>query len=821
MELKNDFEIDIATAHTRLSKQWRNRRWKWSELAERCSQTRRTPETAAEYARMAPEEQSRVKDVGGFVGGYLSGGVRKKGHVLYRTVATLDIDHGTPDVWSDFTLRFDFAALLYSTHKHSPEHPRYRLVFPLSRQAAADEYEPLCRKVAEKLGIDLFDDTTYELLRLFYWPSTSKDAEFVFEVQDGPACDVDALLAEYPDCRDASCWPLSSRERALPAHEMKKAGDPVEKPGIIGAFCRAHAIEDAIEQFLPGSYEPAGQGRYTYKLGTVAGGLVCYEHKYAYSHHETDPASRQLCNAFDLCRIHLFGAKDEGSRAEGDVTRLPSYAAMQEFAAADPKTRALIGRERMEEARADFGGIAMPDAGTGEADDTGWMEQMEYDKRGNAKRTPRTLRLIMLNDPQFRRVRFDTFSQSDRIEGGGSRFEGTHAAGEVDDNSLAAMCSYLYDMYGIELSVAALVEKMLKATAAERSYNAVEEYMRGTEWDGKPRVETVLSDYLGAEDNPLNRAVARKWLAGAAGRAIDRDPVSGEGIKFDYCLVLLGKQGTGKSTFIESLAGRWRDSISLSEGKKEQSEAFQQAWIVELPELKGNGNSDVDAVKDLMTRRSDNFRPAYARAYAKHPRHCVLIGSTNNRYYLRDDTGSRRFWTVEVKKKGDIGKWAKKLKEEAGQIWAEALRIYKSGEPLMLSEEMEREMDERNRGHHQAIDDPFREYLAQWLETRIPSDWGTYDIRRKLDYYRDRDFLSAKGTVERTRVAVSEIVMTCPYPGVEKMSPRRISSILKSLDWLPEEGRAREKFAGLEGTGYVQKRVQMYVKRQSDKLTDI
>src|SRR5574344_753327 len=320
IKLINDFAIDLADAHTRTAKKWRNRQWQWSELLERCAKTMRTGETAAEYTRLNREDQSNIKDVGGFVGGYLNGGTRKNANVKYRSVATLDIDYGTQNVWDDFTMSFSFAAMIYSTHKHSPEHPRYRLVFPFSRPVTPAEYEPICRKIVVELGIDLFDDTTYELPRLFYWPSTSKDAPYVFEYQDGPACDVDKILATYVDPYDVSSWPVSSREKDVTAHEIKKAEDPTEKPGLIGAFCRAYTIEDAIDNFLADQYErTATEGRYTYKLGSVAGGLVCYEGKFAFSHHETDPASKQLCNAFDLCRIHLYGAQDEGSRAQ-DVT---------------------------------------------------------------------------------------------------------------------------------------------------------------------------------------------------------------------------------------------------------------------------------------------------------------------------------------------------------------------------------------------------------------------------------------------------------------------------------------------------------------------
>ena len=329
--------------------------------------------------KMTREEQSDIKDVGGFVGGYLSGGTRKTANVMWRSVATLDIDYGTLNVWDDFTMQFDFAAMLYSTHKHTAEKPRYRLVFPLSRNVKPNEYEPLCRKIADAIGIDLFDITTYQLPRLFYWPSTSKDGDYVFEYQDGPACDVDKVLKSYVNYADVSEWPVSAREGDVIAHEIRKAGDPLEKPGLIGAFCRAYTIEDVIDNFLQDAYERTGtDGRYTYKLGSVAGGLVCYEGKFAYSHHETDPASKQLCNAFDLCRIHLFGVHDEGTR-QTDITKLPSYLKMQDFAAKDKNVRVLLTKERRADVEADFEGVDLTDAGDSAATETNtdWMADLE------------------------------------------------------------------------------------------------------------------------------------------------------------------------------------------------------------------------------------------------------------------------------------------------------------------------------------------------------------------------------------------------------------------------------------------------------------
>ena len=804
IKLKCDFDLDIATAHSRLSKNWRNRSWKWSEILTRCADTKRTGETVREYLRMSREEQSSVKDVGGFVGGYLSNGTRKTANVLYRTLVTLDIDYGTADVWDDFTLNFDCAAMIYSTHKHTSEKPRLRLVLPANRQIAPAEYEPVCRYWTSRLGIEMFDHTTYQLPRLFYWPSTSRDGEYVFDYQDGPAFDVDQVLATYRNPQDVSEWPMSSREGDVLAHEIRKAGDPAEKPGLIGAFCRAYNIEEAIEKFLPEVYEKtATDGRYTYRAGSVAGGCVTYDGKFAYSHHETDPASMRLCNAFDLVRIHLFGVQDEGCR-KTDVTGLPSYTRMQDFAAADKAVRVLLARERLADADNDFAGIDAVDAEPAEAPEApgdDWMAELECDRKGNIRKSHRTLILIMLNDYNFRMVKYDTFSQRNIIVNPDCAFVGTHGENEVDDSSLARMCAYLQERYGLDIgAVNSLIEKMLRPTAPERAVNPLADYIQREKWDGTPRIDTLLIDYLGAEDTELTRAMSRKWLAGAVGRALDIDRETGEGIKFDYCLVLYGEQGTGKSTFAEILANRWRGSISLSEGKKEQCEALQRSWIVEIPEFKGMRNADMDAIKDLISRRSDDFRAAYARQWNKNPRHCVMIGSTNNEHFLKDTTGNRRFWIVKVTGGEGVAAWRERLKAETGQIWAEALEVYRSGEPLVLSPELEALARKRAEDHNEIYSDPLRDYLADWLDIRLPVDWDTYEPKRRRDYYVYHDPLSADGSVARTEIAVCEIVTCCPYPGISKYSPQRIGALLKSLGWEREEKRKRVgRYRGADG----------------------
>lgn len=747
IRLNNDFSIDLATAHSRIAKKWRNRHWLWSELLQRCSETKRTGETAAEYARMSKEEQSNVKDVGGFVGGYLSGGIRKNANVMYRTVATLDIDYGTVNVWEDFTMAFGFAAMIYSTHKHSSKTPRYRLVFPLSRQVSPAEYEPLCRKIAAEIGIDLFDDTTYELPRLFYWPSTSKDADFVFDYQDGPACDVDAILSQYVDYKDVSAWPLSSREGDVIAHEIKKQGDPTEKPGVIGAFCRAYSIEDAIDNFLSDKYEKTGHdGRYTYKLGSVAGGLVCYEGKFAYSHHETDPASKQLCNAFDLCRVHLFGAQDEGSRAL-DVTRKPSYAAMQEFAAKDKAVKLLMARERAQAAADDFDGL--DDAELPEDYNDEWKAELEYTKSGKLLCNIANIILILENDPALAgHIVHDLFTGMDSAKDGLPWNKNANQWTDTDDANLRVWLEKHYDITGKEK-----IADALTAVLTRHSYHPIRDYLSGLTWDGVPRLDRIIIDYMGAEDSELNRAMSRKHFVAAVARVFN------PGCKYDYCLIMSGAEGIGKSTLLRVMGGKWfNDSITTLEGK-EGMEQLRRAWVVELGELSSIKRSDVEQVKAHLSKQVDIYRAAYARRVLEHPRQCVFCGTTNEALFLKGDTGNRRFWVIpvvaELRKYRD---WSEAIRRDRDQLWAEAVHYYKQGEPLYLSEELEAQAKQRQQDFNDDNDDPIVAMLDKYLNTLLPVNWDTMDIQARRSYLRDPDPLQAEGTVKRDKVCAAEFI---------------------------------------------------------------
>lgn len=766
--------LDIATAHSRLAKTWKNKKYQWADLVERCMKTTRTGESVAEYMKMTREEQSNVKDIGGFVGGYLSGGTRKTANVMWRSVATLDLDYATPDVWDDITLQFSFAAILYSTHKHTPEKPRYRLVFPFSRPVKPAEYEPICRKIAEALGIDLFDITTYQLPRLFYWPSTSRDGEYVFHVQDGPACDPDSILASYVDYRDASAWPVSSREGDIIAHEIRKAGDPTEKGGLIGAFCRTYTIEEAIDKFLPDVYEKtATEGRYTYKMGSVAGGLVCYEGKFAYSHHETDPASRQLCNAFDLVRIHLFGVFDEGSRVT-DITRLPSYLKMQDFAAADKDVRVLLTRERQAGVEGDFADIDLQ-----EPLDTDWMQGLEYDRKGAIKPTAKNIICVLENDPRLSGHLFhDLFSGSDLVRGGLPWDAKATTWGNRDDANLR---TYLEGHYG--LTGKDKIRDALTTVLTRHQFHPIRDYLNSLTWDGTPRLDRLIIDYIGADDNELTRTMTRKHFTAAVARVMN------PGCKYDHCLILSGPEGIGKSTLFGVMGGDWfSDSLVTMEGKQGMEQA-RGCWIIELPELGSIKRSDVEQVKAYISKQQDKYRPAYGVVEEKYPRQCVFCGTTNERYFLKGDTGNRRFWVIDVNP--DLRKVSdprEAIIRDRDQLWAEAVERWKSGEPLFLTQGLEMQARQRQVEYNDDNDDPLPSLLRDFLDAKLPPDWSTWDLARRRAFFKNPDPLDAEATQPREKFCIAEFI--CERMGREigdkeyKYLARKVGALMaKMTDW--------------------------------------
>ena len=775
--------IAIAIGRNRKEVKWKNHDMKWSEFLQRISKTTRTPETFEEYKKLPKLEQDNLKDVGGFVGGALREGKRKRDTVLNRCLLTLDADYEPHGLWETIELLFDYGCAMYTTHKHSKAWPRLRLVIPLSRAVSPEEYGAISRKVAQDLGMDFFDDTTYEPSRLMYWPSTSEDGEFVFKYEDLPWLNPDEILSRYEDWRDTSSWPESSRNIKGRERLADKQGKPSEKGGVVGAFCRTYSITEVIEKFLSEVYVPCQeQNRYTYTKGSTAGGLVIYEKgDFAYSHHGTDPVSGTLCNSFDLVRLHKFGALDDDIKEGTPMNKLPSFKAMQDLAMKDSEVKRKIAQEHIREASEDFSA------------EGNWVEQLEINAKGGFKETLTNLVLIIKHDPALKGIAYN--EHSERLETLSEvpwkRLKAGWSTG--DDANLSCYLEKNYKLW----SPGKCQEALLKV-AIERSFHPVKEFLKALpQWDNVKRVDTLLIKYLGAADSEYVRAVTRKTLCAAIARVME------PGIKFDTTLILNGPQGIGKSTIFSKLGGKFfSDALSIVDmHDKTAAEKLQGSWILEIGELAGIRKVDEDTLKSFLTRQDDKFRASYGRVVEEHPRQCIIVGTTNQEAgFLRDTTGGRRFWPVKVTGNSEFKPWDIK---DTQQIWAEVLMLYNSEESLILDSSL---TDAAESAQIEAFESDEREGLVrEYLDKLLPSNWDEMGLYNRRNFLGGEGELSVEtvGTVVRDRACIMEI--WCELFGrdactLRKVDSYELSGIMKKIEgwentndrvYLPIYGRQR------------------------------
>lgn len=764
----------LSVGNSRMDKKWNLVEMELSEFRDRISQTRRTAETVEQYRKLGKAKQDDIKDVGGFVLGTLKGGRRKKDCVLTRSGLSLDMDYATPDIIEQIEMFFSFQCYIYSTHKHTPEKPRLRLIIPLAREVTPDEYCAVARKVADEIGIELFDDTTYEPSRLMYWPSTSSDGEFIFHEITGTLLDPDAELAKYHDWHNTAEWPVSKRQQTIVNRDIKKQADPLEKPGMVGAFCRTYSITDAIDTFLQDVYKHSSMsGRYDYIPADSQAGVVIYEDRFAYSHHATDPACGKLMNAFDVVRIHKFGLQDAKADEDTDPAKLPSFKAMQEFVLQDNRVKVQLAKERTQAAQTEF---------ESESDDEDWQTVLELDKQGKVKDTLTNIAAILRHDPQLRNIVYNEFKCMVDVIGDLPWKQVKPGWGDTDIS-----CAKLYfeRVYGI-WSPTKFKDALLAVVSAERLYHPIKEYFETLQWDGTERVDTLLIDYLGAEDTQYVRAVTRKTLAAAVARVYE------PGIKFDSILVLNGPQGIGKSTLFTLLGKQWySDSLSITDMKdKTAAEKLQGYWILELGELAGMKKVDVETMKSFVTRTDDKFRQSYGVVVESHPRSCIIVGSTNSEGgFLRDITGNRRFWPVHVSGNGKFHPWEL---TEVDQIWAEAIERYRAGEELYLKG---RVAADAYAMQQDAMESDDREgVIADYLETLLPVNWDKMDLFQRRSFLGGSEFDGAPkaGTVRREKVCIMEI--WCECFGKERQNLKRSDSyevesiLMKVGGWEPIQG---------------------------------
>ncbi|GAA0434560.1 VapE family protein [Virgibacillus salarius] len=768
--------LEISFGRNRSDKNWTVDYLEWPEFIDTLK-LRRTNETMAEYDKLSKLKQGAIKDGPAFVGGLIRSGRRKKVNIESRWLITLDADYATDDFMIDVDLMLGGTSyLIYSTHSHRPNRQKFRLVVPANREMTPDEYAAVSRKLAENIGMTYFDHTTFQLHRLMYFPSCSKDADPVFEVAAGEPLDVESILDEYIDWADIAEWPRHESESKAPLENGKKQQDPTQKHGVVGLFCQTYSIEEGIEAFLSDQYEQGSmENRYTYLHGSSANGLEVFpDQALAYSHQDSDPAADgHSKNLFDLVRLHKFGDMDDNVKKNTPGNKYPSYVAMQEFIYKLPEIKRTLVDRRAASIDEDFQSEIEEDQ-----DPDAWKEKLVYTNKGNLVSNAGNVELLLSNGPLKNTLAYDAFKNREVVLNDlpwrkKAPFQSHEPWLGSDDAELRHFLGKGYD-----IKSANIIRDAFTHVTRQNAFHPIHDYLESFEWDGVKRLDTLFIDYLGATDSDYTRTVTRKMFMAGVVRIYE------PGTKFDEMLVLVGPQGCGKSTILAKMGRQWFSDSLKSFESKEAGEYLQNSWIFEFGELSAMKKAEIEEVKAFTSKTTDMYRVAFDRVVSEFPRKCIFFGTTNNFDFLKDQTGNRRFWPVSVEPEratknifyDQENPESPYLSDEiVGQVWAEAKHYCEQGEPLTLPRQVADVAKSVQEAHME--DDPRKGWITEYLETPIQEDFMDEPM-------------------QRTSVCAAEIWVECLQRKKGDMKPwdaKEIYGILRNIPGWKDAGRQRVK----------------------------
>lgn len=653
---------------------------------------------------------------------------RNKQAIVSRSALTLDVDHPGKDFADTVELVFPYAALVHTTFNSSPDDPRYRMIIPTDREMAPDEYIVVAQAVMVLLGEDHFDISSREPERYMFKPATKEPSWFSSSIIDGRPLPVDTFLTEFEaDLRDKETPRVGRNKR-----------NPFEIDGVIGAFNKAYADWDLLIEVYELPYDKVDDDRYHFQgARSVAGmGPVRDTEGLVFSHHASDPAYGRACSAFDLVRLHRFGELDEDLNEQTPVNKLPSHTAMLELASTDHRVTAqLVG--------VDFDDL-VDDEGEIDADHSeAWKLQL--------RRAPRTNRvldhvdnwdLIKANQPVFNQLYYNEMSLSVEVAEDLPWRQVTRTTRIFTTTDRWELADAIERDLHIRPTTSRL-DSMVDTKAHQRIINPVRDYLAGLAWDGHERLETCLP---GVRPTTFTRMVARKVMVAAVARMFD------PGCKWDHTLVLYGSEGLGKSWWIDRVSRGHSSSLGRI-GDKDTLLTMQRSWIMVSDEGHSLKKADHDQQKEFLTRTSDVFRMPYDRETLVHPRHCVIWSTTNDETFLRRQEGNRRFLIVHCQDKVDFDAMTS---DYVDQLWAEAVHLYRAGEPLFLAEaESQTAAVERERFIEE---DALAGVITEYLETKVPAEWDDMSPESRVTWLTAfREGFEAEGVKRITETCSTQI----------------------------------------------------------------
>jgi len=769
------------------------------------NRVKRTREKHNEYVRADKATKLTIKDVGGFIGGETEGGQRKIGIRVRRQLLTLDIDTKLPNILPFLKRNINFYCLVHSTHSHSPDENRFRVIAPLSRVVNEDEYEAVGRRIAYAIENSpnetmrgLFDETTFQANRLMFFPSVAADGEYICELLNLNIADesqviinVDAVLDTYLDKNDIYEWfkPARIDDEQVGRNALVNK-NPLKAKGMVGAFNRTYSISQAIEKFLPHIYKKERAGRYTFIGGeSFGGGIVLNEDTLFYSHHGTDPANLFYRSAFDLVRIHLFGSYDSGFTPEkiiekDIVEKTDSFIKMVEFCRTIPEVVehsdgniALLQRiekqadyidknfvesdtknktENVEENKPEEPPQSTeepttspeeptPPATTQPTSSNSWVVQLDGLTSNLAK-----LDVIFTHDIHIGNLfYYDTFRDNICFLRKPYWRKDFYDGAALQDRDTAHIRVYLDKTYGIRGEK--MIDDAIIVEADKIQRNRVLDHFESLVWDGNPRLSFFFSEFFKVPLNPFTRVAFKHWMVGAVSR------IYRAGAPMDLLLVIKGNQGIGKSLFLKKLATLdftkptdhlYSDTKIDFDKAKDSYEQLEGIWIYEWKELAGMNMSEQESIKAFVDKTEDKFRRSYGRRNVEIKRRVVFGGTTNAHTPLRDRSGNRRFLVMEsplARNECYVKDETKFSQEYRDQLIAEAIQLYKEGYDVFQWTDEEMLWWERLNDANLSENDLIGTIQA-YLTMRRPKTWYSMSVLEMNDYLEHYDFENDKPT---------------------------------------------------------------------------
>ena len=703
-----DLTLDLSVAPSVSSRRWEAATLTWERLVDRAH----NPES--------------VKDCGGYVAGRLKGTARRKGQVEYRSAVTLDADAASetlPALVAGLGLR----ALVHSTYSHTRAHPRYRVIFPIMGPGLSEEeYPRVARGLIEALGEAQFDPGSTQPERLMFWPATANPDEYEVVECQGETATAQGLLRDF-----GGLGPT-------PDHMPGSKRDPLGLPGVAGAFNRVYDMARAVETFhLP--YDPVDgePNRWHYTPAESEGGVIVYPDGYVFSNHASDPAYGRALSMFDLVALHVYGGEDRAAgvpQSTAPADRPSIQRAMRELAARPEIVTELVAADFADVDGDEDGARGLPE----------WVLEFHlHPKTGKPLDDVHNWDLLMRHDPVLRAL---ARNEMDLTTVTRRPFPWrTVEAGKDDaltNADRARISAHLQRAYNMPRPAQEQLNGVIDMVAQDHSFHPVVEYLEGLEWDGVSRIET----YLPGAPDAYTRRVARLVAVQAVARALD------PGVKVDNCLILTGRQGLGKSWFVETMARGWTCTLGPIEGSglRDTVMAMTRSWVTVADEGFAMKKADAEALKQFVTLTHDVIRLPYAREHVKLPRRQVIWGTTNDAVFLRAQEGNRRFLIVEVAEKLDFGKYTD---EYVNQVWAEAVHIWKTSRDkyglkdnpelfLSASEEAAAESVRSMATEEDSVGGLIRAYL----DTLVPANWADMSPEERISWLRDAEQGIVSGT---------------------------------------------------------------------------